>query len=91
MAGTLGAILTGIFATRATAAAGDGKVLGWLEGGTLLQAQIVLALAAWGMAIVGTFALLKLIDGVMGLRAAPEAEIEGLDFSQHEEEGYILV
>jgi Amt family ammonium transporter len=91
VAGTLGAILTGIFATRATGAMGDGKLLGLLEGGPLLKAQIVVALVSWGMAIVGTFVLLKLIDGAMGLRVAPQAEVEGLDYSQHEEEGYILV
>jgi Amt family ammonium transporter len=91
VAGTLGAILTGIFATRATGAMGDGKLLGLLEGGPLLKAQIVVALAAWTMAIVGTFVLLKVIDGALGLRVTSEAEVEGLDFSQHEEEGYILV
>jgi Amt family ammonium transporter len=91
IAGTLGAILTGIFATRATGAAGDGKLLGLLEGGPLLRGQIAVVLVAWGMAIVGTFVLLKLLDAAMGLRVTHEAEVEGLDFSQHEEEGYILV
>lgn len=91
IAGTLGAILTGVFATRATGATGDGRLLGLLEGGPLLKAQIVALLTAWGLAIAGTFVLLKLIDGAMGLRVTPEAEVEGLDFSQHEEEGYILV
>lgn len=89
IAGTLGAILTGIFATRATGATSDGKLLGLLERGPLLKGQIVVVLVAWGMAIVGTFVLLKLLDGVMGLRVSHDAEVEGLDFSQHEEEGYI--
>jgi ammonium transporter, Amt family len=91
VAGTLGAVLTGIFATRATGAAGDGKLLGLLEGGSLLKGQIVAALVAWGMAIAGSFVLLKVVDGLVGIRVAHEAEVEGLDFSQHEEEGYILV
>ncbi len=39
--GTLGAILTGVFATRATGACGDGKLLGLLEGGPVLKAQLV--------------------------------------------------
>ena len=90
IAGTLGAILTGVFATRATGAAGDGKLLGLLEGGPLLGAQIVTALVAWTLAIVGTFVLLTVLDRLMGLRVRPEAEVEGLDFSQHDEEGYIL-
>jgi Amt family ammonium transporter len=91
VAGTLGAILTGVFATRATGACDDGKVLGLLEGGTLLHGQIVALLVAWGMALVGTLLLLRILDAVMGLRVSREAEIEGLDLSQHGEEGYILV
>ena len=35
--------------------------------------------------------LLKVLDATMGLRVAPEAEIEGLDLSQHGEEGYIFI
>jgi ammonium transporter, Amt family len=91
VAGTLGAVLTGIFATRATNAMGDGKLLGLLEGGPILGAQIVTALVAWAMAIVGTFVILTVLDRLMGLRVRPEGEVEGLDFSQHDEEGYILV
>ena len=91
VAGTLGAILTGLFATRATGACGDGKLLGLLEGGPLLKAQLVAVAAGWTLAVVGTFVLLKVLDAVMGLRVARPAEIEGLDLSQHGEEGYILV
>ena len=90
VAGTLGAILTGIFATRATGACGDGKLLGLLENGPLLKAQFIAALVAWGLAIVGTFLILKVLDAVMGLRVSRQAEIEGLDISQHGEEGYIF-
>jgi Amt family ammonium transporter len=91
IAGTLGAILTGVFATRATGACGDGKLLGLLEGGPLLKAQFIAVLVGWGLAIVGTFVILKVVDVVMGLRVSRAAEIEGLDLSQHGEEGYILV
>jgi ammonium transporter, Amt family len=90
VAGTLGALLTGIFATRATGACGDGKLLGLWEGGPLLKAQIVTVCIAWGLAVAGTFVILKVIDAVMGLRVSREAETEGLDLSQHDEEGYIL-
>jgi Amt family ammonium transporter len=90
VAGTLGALLTGVFATRATGACGDGKPLGLLEGGPLLGSQVVAVLVAWGLAAVGTFAILKVLDAVMGLRVSREAEIEGLDLSQHDEEGYIF-
>lgn len=91
VAGTLGAILTGIFATHHTGACGDGKLLGLLEGGKLLKGQCIAALVGWGLAIFGTFIILKVLDGWMGLRVSPQEEVEGLDLSQHEEEGYILI
>jgi ammonium transporter, Amt family len=91
VAGTLGAILTGIFATRATGAVADGNLLGLLEGGTLLKAQLIAVVVGWGMAVVGTFVILKVLDALMGLRVSRAAEIEGLDLSQHNEEGYIFV
>ena len=91
VAGTLGALLTGIFATRATGACGDDELLGLLEGGPLLKAQCIAAITAWGLAIVGTFVILKVVDVAIGLRVARQAEIEGLDVSQHDEEGYIFI
>jgi Amt family ammonium transporter len=42
------------------------------------------------MAIVGTLAILKVVDVVIGLRVPDEAEVQGLDLSQHGEEGYNL-
>ena len=97
IAGTLGAILTGVFATRATGAfAGDpnpalhNMKLGLLEGGSIWKGQLLAAAIAWALAIVGTFLILKVLDFVMGLRVSPQAEIEGLDVSQHGEEGYIF-
>jgi Amt family ammonium transporter len=92
--GTLGAILTGVFATRATGATFDishANLLGLLEGGPVLKAQVMAVLITWGLAIVGTFVILKAIDATIGLRVSREAEIEGLDFSQHGEEGYIFI
>ena len=91
MGGTLGAILTGIFATRATGACGDGKLLGLLEGGPVLTAQIIAVLITWGLAIAATFVILKVLDATMGLRVSRAEEIEGLDLSQHGEEGYIFI
>jgi Amt family ammonium transporter len=94
--GTLGAILTGVFATRATGAITDpaslvGKPLGLLEGGPLLTAQLIAVGITWVLALVGSFVILKVLDAVMGLRVSREAEIEGLDLSQHGEEGYIFI
>jgi Amt family ammonium transporter len=93
--GTLGAILTGIFATRAVNplkdAAGQQSPLGLLEGGNVLPAQVVATLATWVLAIVATFIILKVLDLTMGLRVRQQQEIQGLDLSQHGEEGYISI
>ncbi len=43
---------------------------------------------AWGISLVGTLVLLFVVDKVIGLRVSPEHESEGLDLSQHGEEGY---
>jgi Amt family ammonium transporter len=88
--GTLGAILTGVFATRATGAFTD-QPLGLLEGGSVMTAQIIATGISWGVAAVATFVLLKVLDATMGLRVSREDEIAGLDFSQHGEEGYIAL
>lgn len=94
--GTLGAILTGIFATNAVNDAlkdSAGKVLplGLVDGnGGQIWNQILGCLISWGIAIVGSLVLLKITDLVVGLRVEKQHEIEGLDVSLHGEEGYIL-
>jgi Amt family ammonium transporter len=91
--GTLGAILTGVFATRDVAdpAVSGGNLLGALEGGSVLVPQIAAAAITWVLAGVATFVLLKILDATMGLRVSQQAEIQGLDLSQHGEEGYIFI
>jgi len=90
--GTLGAVLTGVFATRATGATTDGKPLGLLEGGSsLFAAQLAAVAITWALALLATFVILKVLDGLMGLRVSEADEIQGLDFSQHGEEGYIFI
>jgi Amt family ammonium transporter len=94
--GTLGAILTGVFATRACWDIGavnkmPGTKLGWLEGGSVLQGQLAAVTVTWIFSIVVTYVLLKLVDATIGLRVSPHQETIGLDLSQHEEEGYIFV
>ncbi|MDP8981199.1 MAG: ammonium transporter [Acidobacteriota bacterium] len=92
--GTVGAILTGVFATNAVNdglkdAAGKTLPLGWVDGNAW---QVVNQLAgvgiAWVLAIVGTLVILKICDVLLGVRATPEQELEGLDLSMHGEEGY---
>lgn len=91
--GTIGALLTGVFATKAIVGeAGEDVAAGVLEGNwAQMVPQIVSILASAGLAIVGTFILLKIIDATMGLRVSQEDEIRGLDLSQHGEEGYIYL
>ena len=87
----MGAVLTGVFATRAVWNIGDGKLLGLIEGGYVIVPQIIAAAITWVLAIVLTFIILKVLDATMGLRVSQEEEIAGLDFSQHGEEGYIFI
>src|SRR5947207_8359978 len=91
--GTLGAILTGVFATRAINpvfkdVSGNPLPVGLIDGHA---GQIVNQLIAVGitiaLAVIGTVVLLKLVDLVMGLRVNEEDEIQGLDLSQHGDEG----
>jgi len=50
--------------------------------------QIMGVAIAWVLAIVGTLVILKLVDVTIGLRVSEEEEGQGLDLSQHGEEGY---
>jgi Amt family ammonium transporter len=88
--GTLGAVLTGVFATRAVWNIGEGAPLGLIEGGNVIIAQLIGVVMTWVLAIVATFIILKVLDATMGLRVSQDEEIRGLDLSQHGEEGYIF-
>jgi ammonium transporter, Amt family len=90
--GTIGALLTGIFAQAVfNPIFGEGKPVGGLDGHWgQVGNQLVGVLIAWCIALAGTFVLLKLVDLVTGLRVHEEHEIAGLDISLHGEEGYNL-
>jgi Amt family ammonium transporter len=89
--GTLGAIMTGIFATKDVNDLRMGKPMGLVDGdaGQVVN-QLVAVAISWVLAIVGTLILLKICDLVCGVRVDAAAETEGLDLSQHGEEGYNL-
>ena len=89
--GTLGALLTGVFATRAVNDVAGGKPLGLIEGGSALLGQVIATAVTWVFAIVATFVILKILDATMGLRVTQQQELLGLDLSQHGEEGYIFI
>lgn len=90
--GSLGAMLTGVFATRAVNDMNGGLPLGLIDGNaSLLVGQIVAILVTAVFAAVVTWILLKVLDATMGLRVPQEQEVQGLDLSQHGEEGYIFL
>jgi Amt family ammonium transporter len=92
--GTIGALLTGLFAAKAVNpilhdSAGTALALGVFEGNIRqLANQFAGVVIAWVLAAVGTVVLLKLVDVLIGLRVPAEHEIQGLDLTQHGEEGY---
>src|SRR5213080_792027 len=82
--GTLGAFLTGVFATasvNSNLTKLAGRALWFVQ---LKAIAITIALAVAGTAIIGA-----IVRGVIGLRTAPEIERQGLDINEHGEEGYI--
>jgi Amt family ammonium transporter len=94
--GTLGALLTGVFATNAINdglknAAGKALPLGLVDGnaGQILNQAVGVGIA-WALGIVGTLIILKIVDMTIGVRASVEQEVEGLDLTMHGEEGYSL-
>jgi len=92
--GTLGALLTGVFAVSAVNPIfkdPQGNVLpsGLIDGNAhQVLNQIVGIVIAWILAIVGTLIILKIVDLTVGLRVSEEEEVQGLDLTQHGEEGY---
>jgi Amt family ammonium transporter len=92
--GTIGALLTGVFASSAINpifkdARGNVLPSGLIDGHAYqLVNQLVGILMAWVLAIVGTLIILKVVDLLIGLRVPDDHEIQGLDLSQHGEEGY---
>ncbi|HVB49139.1 MAG TPA: ammonium transporter [Burkholderiales bacterium] len=80
--GTIGALLTGVFAVKAI-----GGTAGVLEGN---GGQLVIQLIAVGAVVaydaVVTYIILKVVDALVGLRVSEEQEREGLDITQHGEQ-----
>jgi ammonium transporter, Amt family len=89
--GTVGAILTGLFATKSVNAAGaDGLLYNGVAFGAdgLLFKQIIAVVVTYVFAALGTFIIIKVLSLVMDLRVKPESEYQGLDINEHGEEGY---
>ena len=94
--GTVGALLTGVFASSLINpvfkdAQGNITASGLIEGnGRQLLNQSAGVAIAWVLAAVGSLFTLKVVDVLVGLRVPNEQEVQGLDLSQHGEEGYNL-
>jgi Amt family ammonium transporter len=92
--GTLGALLTGVFATNAvndTAINGKVVALGLVDGNPMqIVNQAIGVLITIALAAIGTYLILKICDALIGVRVNREDEEQGLDLSQHGEEGYAL-
>lgn len=89
--GLTGAILTGVFAVKRTFPGGSDPVGadGLLAGNPKqLWLQVLACLVSAAYAAVVTYGILKLTDKLVGLRVPPADEREGLDTTQHGEEGY---
>ena len=84
--GTVGALLTGLFATKAVNAGGNNGLFAGNPG--QIGIQFVGVLATYVFAAVGTFVILKILGQFMELRVPSSAEDQGLDIGQHGEEAY---
>jgi Amt family ammonium transporter len=92
--GTIGALLTGVFATQAINpifhdAQNRALPVGLIDGNAgQLGYQLVGIALAWSFALVGTIVILKVTDVVVGIRVSEGQETEGLDLTEHGEEAY---
>ncbi len=86
--GIIGAMLTGVFCAESLGGAGFGGDI------TSIGGQLMVQFTGVGATVVYTgvvsFIILKVLDGIMGLRVTDDEEAEGLDLALHDERGYII-
>ena len=86
--GIIGAMLTGVFCAKSLGGAGFGGDI------TSIGGQLMVQFTGVGATVVYTgvvsFIILKVLDGIMGLRVTDDEEAEGLDLALHDERGYII-
>lgn len=94
--GTLGAVLTGVFATNQVNSGlkdSGGRLLplGLVDGhaGQIVN-QVIGCAISWILAIVLTLIILKICDMILGVRVEHDEEVQGLDLTMHGEEAYNL-
>ena len=86
--GTFGALATGFLATKMVNPLGNDGLLYGNPHQVVTQLEGVAATLLF--CGVGSFILLKIVDAIVGLRVDEEAEVSGLDLSEHSERGYAL-
>ena len=92
--GTIGALLTGVFATSAVNpifkdASGNPLPVGLIDGNSAqLGNQLAAVGITIGLSLLATFVILKVVDLLVGVRVSQDDELRGLDLSQHSEEAY---
>jgi Amt family ammonium transporter len=90
--GLVGALLTGVFANPAVWKGFGATYAGALYGKpSQFSIQLLGSFVSVAVAFGGTFALLKLLDAVVGLRVGAKDEAIGLDISQHHERAYTVL
>jgi Amt family ammonium transporter len=86
--GIIGAILTGVFCAKSLGGAGFGGDISSIGG------QVTVQLLGVGATVLYTgivsAIILKVLDGIIGLRVTEDEETEGLDLALHDERGYII-
>ncbi len=86
--GIVGALATGLFASKlVNAAGGDGLFFG---NPSQLGIQAIAVGATLAYSFIISYILFKILDATMGLRVTPEDEVAGLDITEHQETGYSL-
>ncbi|MDH3311293.1 MAG: ammonium transporter [Gammaproteobacteria bacterium] len=85
--GIIGAILTGVFVAKGFGGAGLGE---GVSMGAQVWKQIVGVAITVGFVAIASYAILKIVDMIVGLRVTEEQETEGLDIASHDERGYNL-
>jgi Amt family ammonium transporter len=87
--GIWGALATGLFATKAVNAAGANGLFYGNPAQFLVQIKATLVTIVWSG--IMTFAILKLVDAVVGLRVGEHEERVGLDLTGHSEAAYTVL
>jgi len=96
--GTLGAVMTGILATSnvngnltdANSYAKANGLAGLVADGGLLGQQLMAVFITLALSVIMTLVIAIVVKVIVGLRPTPEVESQGLDITEHGEEGYIL-